>query len=122
MPNGMGVDGYPAHSITSDLNIDQIVSMNSSDFSAWSTDSLTIALDIATRKVIEYTRLKMDLEKALKEQGAKKEDNRKEEQVASGEDSPTKLGVGENIRTMPRLWLEVKRKTNPVCITIHQGG
>lgn len=108
MSDGMGVGGYPAHSITSDFNIDQIVSMDSSDFRAWiatqksqkCTESLAIVLGMVEKKVTEFKIKKMDLENALEEQGAKKEGNGKEAQVASGEDSPTKLEVGENIRTL----------------------
>jgi len=108
MSDGMGVGGYPARSITSDFNIDQIVSMDSSDFRAWiaaqksqeCTESLAIVLGMVEKKVSELITKQIDLENALEEQGAKKEGSGKEAQVASGEDSPTKLGVGENIGTL----------------------
>ena len=98
MPDGVG-GGYQAHSNTSNVPID----LNSSDFSAWiasqeCTDSLAEALEMANSRIREYTKKKLELEKALKERGAKKEHN-EEEQVAQGEESPKK-GVGENIRSI----------------------
>eukprot|EP00435_Cladocopium_sp_Y103_P038668 s1526_g10.t1 len=94
MPDGVDVGG------TSNFPID----LNSSDFSAWiasqeCTDSLATALEMANHKVVEYTRKKTELEKALKEREAKKENNEKEEQVDQEDTSP-KQGVGENIRSI----------------------
>ena len=101
MPDGVG-GGYSGHYSTSNFPID----LNSSDFSAWiasqeCTDSLAEALEMANEKILEYTKKKWDLEKALKERGAKKEHN-EEEQVAQGEESPEspKKGVGQNIRSI----------------------
>ena len=80
------------------------IDLNSSDFSAWiasqeCTDSLERALEMANEKILEYTKKKWDLEKALKERGPKEEQDEKEEQVAQGEESPKK-GVGKNIRSI----------------------
>lgn len=87
--------GYPAP-----------IDLKPSDFSEWMasqecTDSLAEALEMATYKILEYGKKKSDLEKALKERGAKKE-HHEEEQVAQGEESPEspKKGVGENIRSI----------------------
>jgi hypothetical protein len=97
MPDGVG-GGYPACP-KKYFPID----LNSSDFPAWiasqeCTDSLAGALEMANYKILEYTNKKSELEKALKERGAKKEHN-EEEQVAQGEESPKK-GVGQNIRSI----------------------
>ena len=96
MPDGVG------HSNTSNIPID----LKPSDFSAWiasqeCTDSLAEALEMANSRILEYTKKKWDLEKALKERGAKKE-HHEEEQVAQGEESPEspKKGVGQNIRSI----------------------
>lgn len=102
MPDGVGVGGCPAHFNTSNFPID----LNSSDFSAWiasqeCTDSLARALQMADDKIIEYITKKQDLQKALKERGAKKEHNEEEEQVATKVDSP-KYSVGENIQSIIR--------------------
>ena len=94
MPDGVR-GGYPAP-----------IDLNSSDFSEWiasqeCTDSLAEALEMANSRILEYTKKKWDLEKALKERGAKKE-HHEEEQVAQGEESPEspKKGVGQNIRSI----------------------
>jgi len=100
MPDGVG-GGYPACP-KKYFPID----LNSSDFPAWiasqeCTDSLAEALEMANEKILEYTKKKWDLEKALKERGAKKE-HHEEEQVAQEEESPEspKKGVGQNIRSI----------------------
>ena len=96
MPDGVG------HSNTSNIPID----LKPSDFSAWiasqeCTDSLAEALEMANSRILEYTKKKWDLEKALKERGAKKE-HHEEEQVAQEGESPEspKKGVGQNIRSI----------------------
>ena len=96
MPDGVG------HSNTSNIPID----LKPSDFSAWiasqeCTDSLAEALEMANSRILEYTKKKWDLEKALKERGAKKE-HHVEEQVAQEAESPEspKKGVGQNIRSI----------------------
>ena len=101
MPDGVG-GGCLAHSNTSNVPID----LNSSDFSAWiasqeCTDSLAEALEMANSRIREYVKKKLDLEKALKERGAKKE-HHEEEQVTQEGESPEspKKGVGENIRSI----------------------
>ena len=112
MQKSVGNDGYSAQSNTASLSAgssDAILSMSSSDFSEWikrqgCSDVLATALDIAKEKVTEYTlkvheftKKKMDLETALEERGAKNELNETEEDVASGEESPTKHGVGQDV-------------------------
>ena len=94
MPDGVR-GGYPAP-----------IDLKPSDFSEWiasqeCTDSLAEALEMANSKILEYTKKKLDLEKALKERGAKKE-HHEEEQVAQEEESPEspKKGVGQNIRSI----------------------
>ena len=104
MQNSVGNGGYSAQSA--------ILSMSSSDFSEWikkqdCSDVLATALHIAkekvtehTLKVQEFTKKKMDLETALKERGAKNELNETEQDVAPGEESPTKHGVGQDVENI----------------------
>ena len=104
MPDGLG-GPYPGQSNTSNFrSLQYPIDLKPSDFSQWiasqeCTDSLAEALEMANSRVREYVGKKLDLEKALKERGAKKEHQEKEEQVAQEWESPKK-GVGENIRSI----------------------
>ena len=104
MPDG---GGYSGQSNTSNFrSLQYPIDLKPSDFSAWiaskeCTDSLAEALEMANSRIREYVEKKLDLEKALKERGAKKE-HHEEEQVAQEGESPEspKKGVGENIRSI----------------------
>ena len=106
MPDGLG-GVYPAPSNTSNFrSLQYPIDLKPSDFSEWiaspeCTDSLAEALEMAKSRVREYVEKQLDLEKALKERGAKKE-HHEEEQVAQEGESPEspKKGVGQNIRSI----------------------
>lgn len=98
MPYG---GGNLACSNTSNFPID----LNSSEFRKWiasqeCTDSLERALEMATQKMLEYFHKKSDLEKALKERGATKEEQVVHEEGSLESPESPKNGVGENIRSI----------------------